>query len=284
MPAPPLPRSRASFVTGRRAGGTAASNPYRARAAFAWPETSFHRVRRGGAAIRTRPAAPTSARNPPHLAGAGLLPLGLNRQRRPPKMVAAARWPTGRERLQRHGVKTHAQPTHGRPPEEPRHRPRQHSRQQRRPVPAPTSTRHLAGLDGASLHIEETLFILDRGTGQPTGPSWQGAAATSSAARLLHNDTVATSRKLLTGSSSGWADARQPSRRAPRAAPLPDLANRDRVAVMTDHRRTGILPSPYGARGHQPVAYRSAPRPCTSRTPGPSSPLTRWITRQLSSI
>ena len=41
----------------------------------------------------------------------------------------------------------------------------------------------LAGLDGASLHIEETLFILDRGTGQPTGPSWQGAVGTSAARR-----------------------------------------------------------------------------------------------------
>ena len=32
----------------------------------------------------------------------------------------------------------------------------------------------MTGLDGAALHIEQTQFILDRNTGQPTSRNWQG--------------------------------------------------------------------------------------------------------------
>lgn len=98
------------------------------------------------------------------------------------------------ERLQRHGVKTHAQfwslslknLDTG---------PRQHSFGNSGDLflGADLDLATLAGLDGASLHIEETLFILDRGTGQPTGPSSGARWAATSAARRCTTTSAPTS-------------------------------------------------------------------------------------------
>lgn len=56
----------------------------------------------------------------------------------------------------------------------------------------------LSGLDGAAVHFEQTVFILDKGTGQPTAGEWQGAAGTYFAGAPLHNDITSTQLSLLT--------------------------------------------------------------------------------------
>lgn len=93
------------------------------------------------------------------------------------------------ERLQHHGVKTHAQLRSlllknfdtG---------PRQHSFGSNGSLSFDTDLdlAILIGLDGASLHIEETLFIPDRGIDQPAGPSWQGVMGSCFSGASLHND------------------------------------------------------------------------------------------------
>lgn len=51
----------------------------------------------------------------------------------------------------------------------------------------------LAGLEGAAVHFEETFFILDTATGQPTSRNWQGAAGAISLARRSTTTSPATS-------------------------------------------------------------------------------------------
>lgn len=75
-------------------------------------------------------------------------------------------------RFQRHGMKTHAQfwsPS----PKNLNTGPRQHSFGNNGDLflGVDLDLATLAGLDGASLHIEETLFTLDHNTSQPTGPN-----------------------------------------------------------------------------------------------------------------
>ncbi|MGC3645907.1 carbohydrate porin, partial [Pseudomonas aeruginosa] len=76
------------------------------------------------------------------------------------------------ERLHPHGLKTHAQ-VRSLSLKNLHTGPRQHSIGNSGDLilGADLDLATLAGLDGATLHIEETLFIHDRGTGQPTGPT-----------------------------------------------------------------------------------------------------------------
>lgn len=63
----------------------------------------------------------------------------------------------------------------------------------------------LSGLDGAALHFEQTIFILDKGTGQPTAGNWQGAAGSYFAGAPLHNDIASNQLSLLTYEQK-WLD------------------------------------------------------------------------------
>jgi len=56
----------------------------------------------------------------------------------------------------------------------------------------------LAGLDGAAVHVEQSVFILDQGTGQPTSRNWQGAAGSYFAGAPIHNDITSNQLSLLT--------------------------------------------------------------------------------------
>ncbi|HFH3518063.1 TPA: carbohydrate porin [Pseudomonas aeruginosa] len=157
------------------------------------------------------------------------------------------------ERLQRHGVKTHAQfwslslknLDTG---------PRQHSFGNSGDLflGADLDLATLAGLDGASLHIEETLFILDRGTGQPTGPSWQGAVGSYFGGAPLHNDIGANQLSLLTWQQQ-WLGGRLASHLGRTNARRYFLIyNCETVVTCNDpiiDASTGILPPPYGAWG-----------------------------------
>ncbi len=166
------------------------------------------------------------------------------------------------ERLQRHGVKTHAQfwslslknLDTG---------PRQHSFGNSGDLflGADLDLATLAGLDGASLHIEETLFILDRGTGQPTGPSWQGAVGSYFGGAPLHNDIGANQLSLLTWQQQ-WLGGRLDSHLGRTNARRYFLIyNCETVVTCNDpiiDASTGILPPPYGAWGGY-LKYRATP-------------------------
>ncbi len=110
----------------------------------------------------------------------------------------------------------------------------------------------LGMLDGASLHVEETVFILEHGTGQPSGPSWQGAVGSYFGGAPLHNDIGANQMSLLTWQQK-WLDGRLDSHLGRTNARRYFLIyNCETVVTCNDpiiDASTGILPPPYGAWG-----------------------------------
>lgn len=72
-------------------------------------------------------------------------------------------------------------------------------------IGADVSLATLRGLDGAALHFEQTVFILDNGTGQPTGGEWQGAVGSYFGGAPLHNDIASNQLSLLTYEQK-WLD------------------------------------------------------------------------------
>lgn len=110
----------------------------------------------------------------------------------------------------------------------------------------------LAGLNGASLHLEESVFILDQGTGQPTARNWQGAAGSYFAGAPLHNDIGANQLSLLTWEQK-WLDGRLDTHIGRTTARRYFLIyNCENVVTCNDpilDASTGILPPPYGTWG-----------------------------------
>lgn len=110
----------------------------------------------------------------------------------------------------------------------------------------------LSGIDGASLHVEQTLFILDNGTGQPTSRNWQGAAGSYFAGAPIHNDLTSHQLSLLTYQQT-WLDARlDMSLGRTNARRYFYIYNCETVVTCNDpviDSSTGILPPPYGAWG-----------------------------------
>ncbi|MCU1725978.1 carbohydrate porin [Pseudomonas sp. 7P_10.2_Bac1] len=110
----------------------------------------------------------------------------------------------------------------------------------------------LAGLDGSALHVEETVYILDKGTGQPTSRNWQGAVGSYFGGAPLHNDITSNQLSLLTFEQK-WLDGRldlQLGRTNARRYFY--IYNCESVVTCNDpiiDTSTGILPPPYGAWG-----------------------------------
>ncbi|WP_240350349.1 carbohydrate porin [Pseudomonas viridiflava] len=110
----------------------------------------------------------------------------------------------------------------------------------------------LIGLDGAALHFEQTLFILDKGTGQPTSGEWQGAAGSYFGGAPLHNDIASNQLSLLTYEQK-WFDGqldmhigRTNGRR------YFYIYNCETAVTCTDpilDASSGMLPPPFGAWG-----------------------------------
>lgn len=110
----------------------------------------------------------------------------------------------------------------------------------------------LPNLDDATFHFEETLFILDNGTGQPTSRNWQGAAGTYFAGAPLHNDIAANQLSLFTFEQKmldGRLDLHLGRTNARRYF---YIYNCETVVTCTDpilDASTGVLPPPFGAWG-----------------------------------
>ncbi|MDI3250477.1 Porin B [Pseudomonas fluorescens] len=108
------------------------------------------------------------------------------------------------------------------------------------------------GLNGAALHFEQTVFILDKGTGQPTAGKWQGAAGSYFAGAPLHNDITSNQLSLLTYEQK-WLDGqldlhvgRTNGRR------YFYIYNCETGVTCTDpilDASSGMLPLPFGAWG-----------------------------------
>lgn len=110
----------------------------------------------------------------------------------------------------------------------------------------------LAGIDGAALHFEESVFILDRGTGQPTSRAWQGAAGSYFGGAPIHNDIGANQLSLLTWEQKWWDGrlATHIGRTSARRYFM--IYNCESVVTCNDpiiDSSTGILPPPYGTWG-----------------------------------
>lgn len=110
----------------------------------------------------------------------------------------------------------------------------------------------LAGLEGASVHFEETLFILDTATGQPTSRNWQGAAGSYFAGAPIHNDITSNQLSLLTYQQT-WLDGQlDMSLGRTNARRYFYIYNCDTVVTCNDpiiDSSSGILPPPYGSWG-----------------------------------
>jgi len=108
------------------------------------------------------------------------------------------------------------------------------------------------GLDSAALHFEQTVFILDKGTGQPTASKWQGAAGSYFGGAPLHNDITSNQLSLLTYEQR-WLDGqldmhigRTNGRR------YFYIYNCETAVTCTDpilDASSGMLPPPFGAWG-----------------------------------
>ncbi|MGH8450994.1 carbohydrate porin [Pseudomonas sp.] len=110
----------------------------------------------------------------------------------------------------------------------------------------------LAGLEGSALHVEETIFILDQGTGQPTSRNWQGAAGSYFGGAPIHNDITSNQLSLLTFEQK-WLDGRLDLHLGrTNARRYFYIYNCDTVVTCNDpiiDSSTGVLPPPYGAWG-----------------------------------
>lgn len=119
----------------------------------------------------------------------------------------------------------------------------------------------LASLDGSTLHLEQTVYILDNGTGVPTGPNWQGAAGSYFAGAPIHNDIAANQLSLLTWQQQ-WLDGHLETHLGRTNARRYFLIyNCQAIVTCNDpviDASTGILPPPYGAWGGY-VKYQASP-------------------------
>lgn len=110
----------------------------------------------------------------------------------------------------------------------------------------------LAGLEGSAFHVEETVFILDQGTGQPTSRNWQGAAGSYFGGAPIHNDITSNQLSLLTFEQK-WLDGRLDLHLGrTNARRYFYIYNCDTVVTCNDpiiDSSTGVLPPPYGAWG-----------------------------------
>ncbi|NVZ20089.1 carbohydrate porin [Pseudomonas costantinii] len=110
----------------------------------------------------------------------------------------------------------------------------------------------LAGLEGSAFHVEETVFILDQGTGQPTSRNWQGAAGSYFGGAPIHNDITSNQLSLLTFEQK-WLDGRLDLHLGrTNARRYFYIYNCDTVVTCNDpiiDASTGVLPPPYGAWG-----------------------------------
>lgn len=110
----------------------------------------------------------------------------------------------------------------------------------------------LAGLEGAAVHFEETFFILDTATGQPTSRNWQGAAGNYFAGAPIHNDITSNQLSLLTYQQT-WLDGQlDMSLGRTNARRYFYIYNCETVITCNDpiiDSSTGILPPPYGSWG-----------------------------------
>ena len=109
-----------------------------------------------------------------------------------------------------------------------------------------------AGLDGAALHFEQTLFILDHETGVPTSRNWQGAAGSYFGGAPIHNDLTSNQLSLLTYQQT-WLDGRVDlSLGRTNARRYFYIYNCESTVTCNDpiiDSSTGILPPPYGSWG-----------------------------------
>ncbi|MFB4251007.1 carbohydrate porin [Pseudomonas idahonensis] len=109
-----------------------------------------------------------------------------------------------------------------------------------------------AGLDGAALHFEQTLFILDHQTGVPTSRNWQGAAGSYFGGAPIHNDLTSNQLSLLTYQQT-WLDGRVDlSLGRTNARRYFYIYNCESTITCNDpiiDSSTGILPPPYGSWG-----------------------------------
>lgn len=109
-----------------------------------------------------------------------------------------------------------------------------------------------AGLDGAALHFEQTLFILDQQTGVPTSRNWQGAAGSYFGGAPIHNDLTSNQLSLLTYQQT-WLDGQVDlSLGRTNARRYFYIYNCESTITCNDpiiDSSTGILPPPYGSWG-----------------------------------
>lgn len=119
-----------------------------------------------------------------------------------------------------------------------------------------------AGLDGAALHFEQTLFILDQQTGVPTSRNWQGAAGSYFGGAPIHNDLTSHQLSLLTYQQT-WLDGRVDlSLGRTNARRYFYIYNCESTITCNDpiiDSSTGILPPPYGSWGGY-LKYRLTPQ------------------------
>ncbi|MEE4150097.1 carbohydrate porin [Pseudomonas viridiflava] len=108
------------------------------------------------------------------------------------------------------------------------------------------------GPDDAALHVEQTLFILDNGTGQPTAGNWQGAAGSYFAGAPLHNDITTNQLSVLTYEQK-WLDGQLQTHigrtNGRRYFYIYNCAKADTCTDPILDASSGMLPPPFGAWG-----------------------------------
>ncbi|MGG2396600.1 carbohydrate porin [Pseudomonas sp. SH1-B] len=118
----------------------------------------------------------------------------------------------------------------------------------------------MAGINGASLHLEQTIFVLDQGTGVPTAPNWQGAAGSYFAGAPIHNDITSNQLSLLTWQQQ-WLDGRLETHLGRTNARRYFLIyNCEAIVTCNDpvvDASTGVLPPPYATWGGY-LKYRTS--------------------------
>ena len=110
----------------------------------------------------------------------------------------------------------------------------------------------LAGLDGAAFHVEQSVFILDQSTGQPTSRNWQGAAGSYFAGAPIHNDITSNQLSLLTFEQKALDGRLDMHLGRTNARRYFYIYNCDTVVTCNDpiiDSSSGVLPPPYGAWG-----------------------------------
>lgn len=120
---------------------------------------------------------------------------------------------------------------------------------------------NIAGLDGASLHLEESIFLFDRNTGQPTSTTWQGAVGSYFGGAPLHNDIGSNQFSLLTWQQKWLDDQLESHIGRTNARRYFLIYNCETVVTCNDpviDASTGILPPPYGSWGGY-LKYQAMP-------------------------